>query len=60
VTAEIPEGMNAKAISITKRISNKLTGKDFGNATLDVPQQVDKLIKQATDIVNLCQCYLGW
>ncbi len=58
---EIPEVLNEKAISIINRISNKLTGRDFSpKQTLDVQQQVQKLIKQATDVENLCQGYLGW
>nr|1W1N_A Chain A, PHOSPHATIDYLINOSITOL 3-KINASE TOR1 [Saccharomyces cerevisiae]2KIO_A Chain A, Serine/threonine-protein kinase TOR1 [Saccharomyces cerevisiae]2KIT_A Chain A, Serine/threonine-protein kinase TOR1 [Saccharomyces cerevisiae] len=27
---------------------------------LDVPEQVDKLIQQATSIERLCQHYIGW
>jgi phosphatidylinositol kinase/protein kinase (PI-3 family) len=58
---ELPEVLNAKAVAITKRINNKLTGRDFSpKTTLDVTQQVDLLIKQATDVANLSQCYLGW
>ncbi|OLY85598.1 Phosphatidylinositol 3-kinase tor2 [Smittium mucronatum] len=52
---------NPKAIAITKRILNKLTGRDFNSAvSLDVTGQVENLIKQATLIENLCQCYVGW
>eukprot|EP01114_Cavostelium_apophysatum_P008931 TRINITY_DN21_c0_g1_i4.p1 TRINITY_DN21_c0_g1~~TRINITY_DN21_c0_g1_i4.p1 ORF type:complete len:850 (-),score=225.26 TRINITY_DN21_c0_g1_i4:63-2612(-) len=62
--AEIPEVLNEKALAITMRISNKLTGKDFQRreeeSPLDVNQQVHRLIKQATDVENLCQSYLGW
>jgi len=55
------EGSYKKVLAITERISNKLTGKDFSpKETLDVNQQVQRLIKQATDIENLCQSYLGW
>lgn len=36
-------------------------GSDFtSNNNLDVPTQVDLLIKQATSHENLCQCYIGW
>ncbi|KAJ3427307.1 serine/threonine-protein kinase mtor [Anaeramoeba flamelloides] len=53
--------INSKAIEVMKRISDKLTGKDFiNNFKLIIPQQVDKLIQQATSNENLCQCYLGW
>ncbi|KAI8925792.1 armadillo-type protein [Entophlyctis helioformis] len=56
-----PEGMNARALTVISRISNKLTGRDFRpTVTLDVPLQVQKLILQATSLENLCQCYTGW
>eukprot|EP00727_Mastigamoeba_balamuthi_P000853 m51a1_g10765 putative protein atypical group (2524) ;mRNA; r:20614-29506 len=54
------EVLNARALTVIKRVSRKLTGRDFGNYVLDVPAQVDKLIKQATSHENLCQCYIGW
>ncbi len=58
---EIPEVLNEKAVEITDRISNKLTGKDFSvKESLSVKRQVERLIKQATDIENLAQAYLGW
>jgi len=61
VDVEAPEALNEKAIAITTRIQNKLTGKDFSQKeTLDVKQQVQRLIKQATDLEILCQSYLGW
>ena len=55
------EVINKKALSIINRVRDKLTGKDFslGDA-IDVPTQVDLLIKQATSHENLCQCYIGW
>ncbi|KAH6572836.1 hypothetical protein BASA60_006398 [Batrachochytrium salamandrivorans] len=56
-----PEGMNARALTVISRVSNKLTGRDFKpTVTLDVPLQVQKLILQATSFENLCQCYAGW
>lgn len=52
---------NARAMLVLKRITNKLTGNDFRRfKELDVPEQVDKLIQQATSIENLCQHYIGW
>jgi len=54
------EVLNAKALSVIARVESKLTGKDFGLAVLDVPAQVEKLIRQATSHTNLSQCYLGW
>lgn len=55
-----PEFLNTKALSVIHRISNKLTGKDFGEAQLDVESQVQKLIEEATSNENLCECYIGW
>jgi FKBP12-rapamycin complex-associated protein len=56
-----PEALNTKAVTIINRVQNKLTGRDFRpTATLGVPQQVGKLIHQATAVENLCQCYIGW
>uniref|UniRef100_T1ISC3 Serine/threonine-protein kinase TOR n=1 Tax=Strigamia maritima TaxID=126957 RepID=T1ISC3_STRMM len=58
--ANQPE-VNKKALQIIKRVREKLTGRDFSHdETLDIPNQVDLLIKQATSHENLCQCYIGW
>ncbi|CAB1329545.1 unnamed protein product, partial [Coregonus sp. 'balchen'] len=55
-----PEALNKKAIQIINRVRDKLTGRDFSHdETLDVPTQVELLIKQATSHENLCQCYIG-
>ena len=55
------EAKNKKAVAVVLRVRDKLTGRDFDpNITLDVNQQVDLLIKQATSHENLCQCYIGW
>lgn len=55
------EVLNKKAISIVNRVRDKLTGKDFPtDEPIDVPTQVELLIKQATSHENLCQCYIGW
>lgn len=55
------EVKNKKAVAVVNRVRDKLTGRDFDpNVTLDVNQQVDLLIKQATSHENLCQCYIGW
>ncbi|KAG9508887.1 Serine/threonine-protein kinase mTOR, partial [Fragariocoptes setiger] len=52
---------NAKALAVVNRVRDKLTGRDFDPCvTLDVPKQIDLLIKQATSHENLCQCYIGW
>ncbi|KAH3759091.1 protein kinase [Pelomyxa schiedti] len=54
------EVLNDRAISVLKRVNRKLTGRDFSSDVLNVHDQVDKLIKQATSHENLCQCYVGW
>ena len=56
-----PEALNKKAITIVHRVRDKLTGRDFPTEeSVDVPKQVDLLIKLATSHENLCQCYIGW
>ncbi|EAL66546.1 protein kinase, Atypical group [Dictyostelium discoideum AX4] len=62
VEAEIvPEALNERALSVINRVNKKLTGRDFSsNETLDVPEQVQKLIDQATSHENLCLSYVGW
>lgn len=55
------EMRNARASLVLKRIDDKLTGNDFRRCSeLDVPEQVDRLIQQATSVENLCQHYIGW
>lgn len=52
---------NARAMMVLRRINDKLTGNDFRKSdSLDIPDQVDKLIQQATSVENLCQHYIGW
>ena len=61
VEGEMPEVLNQKALSVITRVSNKLTGRDFGeDEVLDVAQQVQRLIDSSTSHENLCQCYIGW
>ncbi|KAG0362437.1 phosphatidylinositol kinase- protein kinase tor1 [Gamsiella multidivaricata] len=56
-----PEQLNERAVTILNRVTNKLTGRDFNpEETLDVPSQVEKLIRQATSTENLCQCWVGY
>ncbi|CAH2044014.1 unnamed protein product, partial [Iphiclides podalirius] len=53
--------LNKRALAILSRVRDKLTGRDCPRSgPLEVPQQVDMLIKLATDNENLCQCYIGW
>jgi len=57
----MPEVLNERAIEVITRVSKKLTGRDFSkDETLTVPNQVQRLIDQATSHENLCQCYMGW
>ncbi|KAJ7066549.1 phosphatidylinositol 3-kinase [Mycena amicta] len=57
----VQEVSNAKALLVYHRVQNKLTGKDFDPGTvLNVQEQVERLIQQATAIENLCQCFSGW
>lgn len=53
-----------RALEIINRIHAKLTGRDFAKTEdcddLTVEQQVDSLIRQATNVENLCQLYEGW
>ncbi|KAI0078720.1 phosphatidylinositol 3-kinase [Panus rudis PR-1116 ss-1] len=58
---EDQEVRNERALFVYNRVQQKLTGRDFNpDVSLKVPQQVDKLILQATSIENLCQCFSGW
>ncbi|GMM35211.1 phosphatidylinositol kinase-related protein kinase [Saccharomycopsis crataegensis] len=53
--------MNARAEYVLKRINDKLTGNDFPRAKdLDIGDQVDRLIAQATDKDGLALHFIGW
>ncbi len=55
------EAQNARALEVLDRVAQKLTGKDFKpGEELDVVNQVNKLITEATKLENLCQHYIGW
>lgn len=46
---------------VINRISAKLCGNDFDDKkNLNVEEQVERLIKDATDVKNLCMMYKGW
>ena len=52
---------NTKATTVISRVRDKLTGNDFyQEEKISVPEQVRRLITQATSRYNLCQSYLGW
>ena len=56
-----PEAVNAGALNVINRVSNKLTGRDFEmGMMLDVREQVDRLVMEATKVENLCRAYVGW
>lgn len=59
--ADAKEVQNARALQVLSRVKEKLTGRDFGKTEeLKTEMQVDRLIKEATNLENLCQHYIGW
>jgi len=59
------EALNEKALKVIRRVQNKLAGTDFLGPDeigdpLDVQDQVQKLIVEATSSENLCQLFIGW
>ncbi len=63
------EALNEKALKVIRRVQDKLTGTDFDpiyafnesqRDALDVQDQVQRLIVQATSTENLCQLFIGW
>jgi phosphatidylinositol kinase/protein kinase (PI-3 family) len=57
------EALNEKALKVIRRVQDKLTGTDFPDSDgepLDVTDQVQRLIVQATSSENLCQLFIGW
>lgn len=55
------EARNQRALEVVRRIQNKLTGRDFHpNISLSVPEQIERLIQDATSIENLCVAFIGW
>ncbi|KAL9017036.1 MAG: hypothetical protein Q9185_005638 [Variospora sp. 1 TL-2023] len=58
---ETREVQNARALQVLARVKEKLNGRDFKkDEELNVEEQVQKLIRQATSVENLCQHYIGW
>ena len=69
IVDELQEELKEKAVLVIRRVRDKLTGLDFypvqhtGNGkikSLEVHEQVDKLIQQATSNELLCQGFFGW
>ena len=55
------EVQNQRAMEVLARVKEKLTGRDFKNEeAYPVEVQVDRLIREATNLENLCQHYIGW
>lgn len=55
------EAQNARALQVLARVKEKLTGRDFKpHEELNVSDQVDKLLAQATSVENICQHWIGW
>jgi len=57
------EALNEKALKVIRRVEDKLSGTDFPDCAgepLDVSDQVQRLIVQATSSENLCQLFIGW
>jgi len=55
------EILNQRALEVVDRIKKKLTGRDFKeHEVLNVVEQVNQLIRQATSHENVCQSFLGW
>ena len=55
--------LNEKALKVIRRVQDKLSGTDFRDENgdpLDVENQVQRLIVQATSVENLCQLFIGW
>jgi FKBP12-rapamycin complex-associated protein len=53
--------MNDKALQVVERVRRKLTGRDFKpTVTLDIKEQVEELVSQATSVENLCVAFVGW
>lgn len=55
------EVQNARALQVLGRVKEKLSGTDFKkDVELEVDDQVEKLLSEATNLENLCQHYIGW
>ncbi len=61
VPNEAREAQNARALQVLGRVREKLTGHDFKpTEELNLSDQVDKLLAQATSVENICQHWIGW
>ncbi|XP_051146929.1 uncharacterized protein LOC127262327 isoform X2 [Andrographis paniculata] len=54
-------GKNPYAMSVLRRVEMKLDGRDISDKSeISIVEQVDFLLRQATNIDNLCNMYEGW
>lgn len=61
VEDDAKEVQNARALQVLGRVKDKLSGTDFKKThVLTVEEQVDRLLREATNLENLCQHYIGW
>ena len=73
MTNDLQQELIEKAVIVIRRVMDKLTGLDFADTTqtgglssqqqqqaLEVPDQVDRLIREATSNENLSQSFFGW
>ncbi|XP_073148880.1 uncharacterized protein [Henckelia pumila] len=52
---------NAYAMSVLRRVEMKLDGRDITETRdITIAEQVDFLLRQATNVDNLCNMYEGW
>uniref|UniRef100_H2MY57 FATC domain-containing protein n=1 Tax=Oryzias latipes TaxID=8090 RepID=H2MY57_ORYLA len=60
-TGRAVQERNSYAVGVWKRVKAKLEGRDVDpNRRLSVAEQVDFVIKEATNMDNLAQLYEGW
>lgn len=60
-TGRAVQERNSYAVSVWKRVKAKLEGRDIDpNRRMSVTEQVDFIIKEATNMDNLAQLYEGW
>ncbi|XP_069566221.1 serine/threonine-protein kinase SMG1 isoform X2 [Brachyistius frenatus] len=60
-TGRAVQERNSYAVSVWKRVKAKLEGRDIDpNRRMSITEQVDFVIKEATNMDNLAQLYEGW
>ena len=52
--------LNARALAVVRRVREKLTGREHGQESMPIPQQVDLLIDMAMSPERLSVSYIGW